>query len=281
VLAAADNRIVDRLPPLVLAYHVVGEVSRHLDPHNLAIGPELLRRHVELLRARGYRFATVTGLARELASGRPARGLCALSFDDGSEDGLTVLPQLLGALGAPATLFVCPGLLGQPHPFMAPAAGVRLMSAAQLRELAGIEGFELGAHTMRHTVLAQASGEQAMAEMASCKAALEQLTGRRVTSFAYPEGFYSAACPDAARRAGYETAVACGPRGSLQPFELRRVAVNRLDGRLSFELKVRGLYDPLWHSGAGRVGRWLARPVRHGRLSRAAQAARTAADARS
>jgi hypothetical protein len=256
-----------RLPPLVLAYHVVGQVSRHLDPHNLVIEREELHEHVQLLRSRGYSFTTVTQLARMIRSGRSAAALCALSFDDGSEDGCTTLPTLLGPLGVPATLFVCPGLLGEPHPFIEPAAGVRLMTGDELRELAGRDGIEIGAHTMRHTVLADASGEQALAEMVSCKRALEALTGARVSSFAYPECAYSPACPEAARQAGYEVAVTCGARGSLQPFELRRVAINRLDSRLAFECKVRGLYDPLWQSAAGRAARWAARPFRHGRLS--------------
>jgi peptidoglycan/xylan/chitin deacetylase (PgdA/CDA1 family) len=258
-----------RRPVLVLAYHVVGEVGRRLDPDNLVVTAETLRGHIRALLKRGYRFATVSELARALAQGRSGEGLCAVTFDDGSEDGYSMIPDLLRALGVPGTLFVCPGLLGVPHPFIDSDTGIRLLRAAELRALAANDQIELGAHTMRHTVLADASEERAFEEMTLCKHALEELIGRPVTSFAYPGCAYSAGCPTAARKAGYETAVTCGRRGSLDPFELRRVSIDRLDNRLAFELKVRGLYDPLWRSGPGGLARRLARPFRHGRLSQA------------
>ena len=44
-------------------------------------------------------------LARRLPEG--ARGLCALTFDDGAHDRV---PELLARLGVPGTLYVCPGL---------------------------------------------------------------------------------------------------------------------------------------------------------------------------
>jgi peptidoglycan/xylan/chitin deacetylase (PgdA/CDA1 family) len=258
-----------RRPVLVLAYHFVGDVPRRLDPTNLVVPADTVRGHVRALLKGGYRFATVSEVARGLARGRSGDGVCAVTFDDGGEDGYSVVPDLLRELGVPATLFVCPGLLGVPHPFIDSDTGIRLLTAAELRGLAANDQIELGAHTMTHTILGDASEEQAFEEMTLCKQALEELIGRPVTSFAYPGCAYSPGCPRAARRAGYETAVTCGPRGSLDPFELRRVSIDRLDNRLAFELKVRGLYDPLWRSGPGSLARRLARPFRHGRLNQA------------
>ena len=236
---------------LILAYHVIGEVAREHDPHNLAVTAEAFAAQVEALRRRGYAFVPMS----ELRRGK----VCALTFDDGASD---ELPAVLSALGVPATLYVCPGLLGEPHPFLAPESGVRLMTR---EELLALRGVEFGSHTLRHTELEHASRDDALREMVESKAALEAIAGP-VTSFAYPSCAYSPACPDAAREAGYATAVTCGARGSLAPHELRRVSVDALENRLTWELKSRDLWRHVFGSAAGRAARRVARPFRHGML---------------
>ncbi|HMJ00636.1 MAG TPA: polysaccharide deacetylase family protein [Gaiellaceae bacterium] len=250
--------------PLVLAYHGLGRVSRSLDPHNLMVPRESFVAQVERLRARGYGFVTLSEFARRLVESGLPEGVCALTFDDGSVDGVDVLPDTLEALGVPATVFVCPGLLGRPHPFLAPEAGIRLMDAAEIKQIAALPLFEIGSHTLTHADLSSAGPEQAYDEMASSKSALEELISQTVQTFAYPGCAYSSACPEAAERAGYLAAVTCGARGDWRPFELRRESVDSLDGRVSFALKSRGLFHPLAASPPGQLARRIARPFRHG-----------------
>jgi peptidoglycan/xylan/chitin deacetylase (PgdA/CDA1 family) len=245
-------------PPLVLAYHVIADVQRADDPHNLAVAPGAFRAQVRALQARGYAFVTMAELGRRLTR---ARGLCALTFDDGSAD---EAPDLLAELGVPGTLYVCPGLLGASHPFLAAEAGVRLLSGEELAALGRRDDIELGSHTLRHTVLADADASLARREMAASKRALEELAGRPVTAFAYPDCGYSPACPAAARETGHLTAVTCGPRGHWAPYELRRVAIDALENRLTWGLKSRDLWRIAWSSPPGRLARAAARPFRHG-----------------
>ena len=146
---------------------------------------------------------------------------------------------------------------------MDPAAGVRLMNDAELHAVADLPFIEIGAHTDKHTDLSSATTDEAYEAMASSKQSLENLLGKPVTSFAYPFCSYSPACPDAAKRAGYTSAVTCGPRGGWQPFELRRESIDSLDGRFSFALKSRGVFYSLWSSPPGRLARHVARPFRH------------------
>jgi peptidoglycan/xylan/chitin deacetylase (PgdA/CDA1 family) len=249
-------------PPLVLLYHGLGDVRRADDPSNLIVPPARFRRHVELLLRRGYSFVTVSDLVAGMGGGRPRPALCALTFDDGSADNAHVLRELAEELDVPVTLYVCPGLLGRPHPFLRPEAGVRLMDADEVRVLAGHRLFELGAHTNAHTDLSAATADEAYREMSESKAALEQLTGHEVRTFAYPGCRYSPACPEAAERAGYRSAVTCGELGGWRPFELRREPVHALDGPFSFALKARDLYRPLHYSAPGRISRWATRPLR-------------------
>lgn len=250
-------------PPLVLAYHGLGSYPRELDPFNLMLEPDRLRAQIRALTRRRYRFIALSEFARLVEDGTPPDGVCALTFDDGTADNLEILAPMLAELGAPATVFVCPGLLGTSHFAMPAAAEVRLMDADELRELASSPLVEIGSHTNRHTDLSSASAEEAHQEMSSSKHALEELIQQPVDSFAYPKCGYSPPCPDAARRAGYAVAVTCAGRGGWRLFDLARESIDSLDGELTFALKSRGLFMPLKNSLPGKMAAAAARPLRH------------------
>jgi peptidoglycan/xylan/chitin deacetylase (PgdA/CDA1 family) len=250
----------------VLAYHGIGTLPRAQDPSNLYVTAAAFTAQVRDLQRRGYGFLTLSELVARLRGNLPLDRLCALTFDDGSEDNATVLPPLLERLGVPATLYVCPGLLGVAHPHLHAASGVRLADGAQLAALAARDDVELGSHTNAHMLLGEAGYDQALEEMTSSKAALEAITGAPVRTFAYPGCVYSSACPSAARAAGYESAVTCGMvRGSWQPFELARVSIDSLENRLTWELKKRDLWKDVHGAGPVRAARALVRPFRHPR----------------
>jgi peptidoglycan/xylan/chitin deacetylase (PgdA/CDA1 family) len=232
----------------------------------MAVAPERFRYQVTRLRNLGYRFVTVGEFGATLRAGGEIRGLCALSFDDGGDDNATVLPPLLRELEVPATLFICPGLLGREHPFFPREAGRRVMSESQLLELSRDPWIEVGSHTNDHTELGSADLETAREVMSAGKQTLEQMIGRPVTSFAYPRCRYSTACPEAASLAGFEAAVCCGPqRGRWLPYELPRTIVDPGDGRLRFELKHRGFTYAVWNTAFGRAARASVRGARAAR----------------
>ncbi len=251
-----------RRPPLVLGYHGIAEVPPAQDPVRLFVSADRMRAQVKRLLRRGYTLLTMSEFAERLHAGRDLRGACALTFDDGVDDDL---PGVLRSLGVPGTVYVCPGLMGKPYPWAAADTGARLMTRERVIELAADPLIEIGSHTNEHTVLESATAEEAYREMASSKQGLEEMLGRPVPSFCYPRCRYSEACPAAAERAGYTSAVTCGPRGSLSPFELRRESVHTPDGVLTFALKSRGLYYPLRDAGPARLARWATRPYRHRR----------------
>lgn len=252
-------------PPLVLLYHALAEVRPEHDPHNLVLSPTRFRSDLESLLERGYEFIRLTEFSSRLRRGDRLERVCALTLDDGTVDNAEVLPALLEALQVPATVFVCPGLLGRPYPWTAREAGVRIMTADELRALARMPLIDVGSHTLTHTDLSTATGEQAYREMAASKRSLEDLIGGPVESFAYPECGYSPECPREAARAGYTTAVTCGPLGSWGPYELRRENPNRADGRVLLALKTRGVFFHVRRSPPGRLLRAAIRSRRPGR----------------
>lgn len=254
-------------PPLVLGYHSLGPIDRRHDPIHLAVTPVRFRDQVGRLLSRGYEFVPLSEFARRLRDSGPPAGLCALTFDDGTEDNATLLPPLLESLGVPATLFVCPGLLGRPYPWLSSDAGVRFMSDEELRTVSGLPFVEIGSHTFEHRDLSEATADEAYRELAGSKQALEELTGRPVESFAYPYGRYSPACPAAAERAGYVCAVTADGRGGWAPYELRRAGIASWDGRVTFALKSRGVFHAFLRSAPGRFALATRRSVARTRRS--------------
>jgi peptidoglycan/xylan/chitin deacetylase (PgdA/CDA1 family) len=64
----------------------------------------------------------------------------------------------------------------------------RCLTEDELRELAGGDMVEIGAHTLTHPVLANLPPDQQQQEIAGSKRRLEALTGKNISSFAYPYG---------------------------------------------------------------------------------------------
>ena len=87
--------------------------------------------------------------------------------------------------------------------------------------------------------------------------------GEPIPSFCYPGCLYSPACPEAARKAGYTSAVTCGARGSWDPFQLKRETLHTPDGQVTFALKSRGLFYGIRETPPARLARWATRPYRH------------------
>jgi peptidoglycan/xylan/chitin deacetylase (PgdA/CDA1 family) len=104
-----------------------------------------------------------------------------------------------------------------------------MMSAVQIRRLHAA-GMEIGAHTVNHPILTSLSDEDAQAEIADSKRMLEDITGARVTLFAYPNGKpgqdYDAQHVRLVKQAGFSAAV-CTTRGictrASDPFQLPRI----------------------------------------------------------
>jgi peptidoglycan/xylan/chitin deacetylase (PgdA/CDA1 family) len=126
---------------------------------------------------------------RRLAE-RPRRArLLTITFDDADRSVFNhALPELQ-ARAIPATVFVCTRFVREGHRSVS-TGRYPVMSWAELAEWASA-GYDVGAHTVNHIPLNQASPDRARAEVLDSRATLEQRLGRAVRSFAYPWGFYT------------------------------------------------------------------------------------------
>jgi peptidoglycan/xylan/chitin deacetylase (PgdA/CDA1 family) len=255
---------------VILGLHGVAPPDPVNDPENHLLAPDRFRTEVRRLQAAGFELVTVAELARRAGGGPPPPGLAVLSFDDGMDNNHAVLLPLLRELGVPATVYVISGLIGRPNPWMAEATGARMMTEAELRELA-TSGVEIGAHTVDHPDMAQLDEAACLEQMTASKAALEALLGTPVETFAYPYCSYGPAAMAAARRAGFSAAVTGLGQGSWAPYEMKRSMVNGKDGPVRFALKLLEVYDPLFRSPPVRLLRWSTRGLRRAAAGAAAR----------
>ena len=236
-------------PPLVLAYHGVGEASHREDPNGLLVSERELRGHVARLRSWGYELMTFGDLAARVAAG-DARGCAALTFDDGFA---------MAPLDVPATVFAVSGWLGGAHPDL-PSA--RIASADELRALAD-GGVEIGAHTHTHPDLTALGYDAARTELAESKRRLEEIVGRPVEVAAYPYGRADGETRRACRDAGFRAACRVSGEGSWSDLhDLPRQDMTKGASALGLWLKRENLYERVVATAPGRAARALRRRLR-------------------
>ncbi len=111
----------------------------------------------------------------------------------------------------------------------------KLLNWDQVREMAAA-GISFGGHTSNHVVLPLENGDTAEDEIVASKRELEQQLGRRVTTFAYPNGEHTPAIRRSVEKAGFRV-------GVTTERKLNRVGDDPLTlGRFSFcEESTRGI----------------------------------------
>lgn len=181
----------------VLLYHAVDVVPQSgLEQWTIA-PPEFLR-HADVIAASGRVPLTISELAQCLRGERRMEAdAVAVTFDDGYASTHEAALELLRR-DIRATIYLTTGAIG--------ATG--MLSAAQVQQLAKLDGIELGAHSVTHPKLDELGDARLDDEVAGSKRDLEALVGSPVKTFAYPHGSYDRRARAAVMRAGYHSAAA-------------------------------------------------------------------------
>lgn len=131
-----------------------------------------------------------------------------------------------------------------------PALVDQMMTWEQVREMAQ-HGIEFGGHSVTHPLLIYEDDATVEREIRGCREVLERELGRKVRSFAYPNGDWDDRVRDAVRRAGFECAFTTESGWHdlrSDPYTIRRITIHEgnvtgRDGRFSpaaFNLTVSG-----------------------------------------
>lgn len=251
--------------------------------------PDDFARHLRTL-SRLYNFISLRDYLdwrRDPRITLPPRPL-VLTFDDGHRNNYA-LRSLLQRIGAPATIFLCSGIVGTRRHFWWTEVGAddisklkqvqdaerqallrdlgveetrehgerQVLSKAEIRELQSTVDFQ--SHTRFHPILPQCGAARAADEIRNSKNDLEQHFGLRIYAFAYPNGDYCARDVALVHEAGYECALTIDGGYNTRvtdPLRLRRIPMSDTAGTHELIVKASGLWGA-WERLVRRTNRRL------------------------
>ena len=243
---AAGARMGASGMPFVLMYHSVEPYEQ--DPYNVTVSPRRFEQQLDWLRARGMRGVSVGELLSARRYGA-ARDLAGLSFDDGYADFVQHALPALRRHGFTATVFAIAGWLGGENAWDAEGPRKRLLTAQQLRQLAGA-GIEIGSHGLCHVSLPSVTDAALADETAGSRRMLQEATGQDVAGFCYPYGDIDDRVLAQVKAAGYHYGCAIWPSPLSGRHALPRTYIGDADHSLRMRAKwMRHKLRWLGHSG--------------------------------
>lgn len=232
--------------PRVLCFH---KLSRHFCFEGTWTTPARFAAYIDRLRARGYTFIDQAQYLAALDAPAADRSTqIFLTFDDGYTEVRDIAWPLLSDRGIPFHVFLVTDYAGRENAWDLSLGRrpFRHLDWPAVRELSE-RGVTFGSHTAAHADLTRISREQARADLARSKRAIEDATGKPARTLSYPFGRYDANAQEAALDAGFEAAFSLYPshRNTItNRFALRRDAVYIIDpvSAIEFKLKKNPLY---------------------------------------
>ncbi len=200
-----------------LCYHSVCQPDElpALAKRTGVISVDGFRRHLDLMRALGYRVISMDRALALLANGDAGRAqYVCLTFDDGREDNFVNAWPVLRDAGCSAHFFVSSALVGKAVRDAPGEAEDRYMDAGMLRAIVR-EGGSIGSHAHNHVNLTTLQGEVLRSELRESRRLLEDLTGSSIHTHAYPWAVYNRDVLAETRDAGYRFAFGGGVGGTV------------------------------------------------------------------
>jgi len=185
---ADAKTILARKQVPILCYHQV----RNWRPSDGKVGKDYIveienfKNHIKMLADSGYHTILPDQLYAYLNTGAPLPSKpIMLTFDDTDLDQFTVVNPTLKKYGFKAVYFIMTVSIGKKGKF------VDYMSADQIRQLSD-EGNVIGSHTYDHKNFKKYSGKDWEEQLDKPTKRLEEITGKKMTEFAYPFGLWNA-----------------------------------------------------------------------------------------
>jgi len=170
----------------ILTYHAIGD---HQSP--LFTSTAMFEAQLSSLAAAGYETISLPDVINWLnGEGEIPKRSVVLTFDDGYASICQTAWPMLKSFGFGATIFLVTGFTGKDNQWPGQPKSVPvlpLMSWSDVSEMSA-EGCLFEAHTRSHPPLSRLNRAQIADELAVSRLAIEDNTGRRSHTFAYPYG---------------------------------------------------------------------------------------------
>ena len=240
--------ILLRLQIPATVYVVSGLVDAHDTVWFARIHEALSRTAASHVDSLGVRYALVDNPARSQASQRIQGALKHLSADVFAVERDRIMHQL--------------GVIVEPNR----AEHLRMLTSAQIREMAVSGVVRFGGHTESHQILTRVPADLARGEIMRSVATMTELGGRPTTSFAYPNGAvddYDDCMVEELRRLGIRLAVTTSPGPNRCDTDMLRLRRYGIGSRTTL-----GTFAWRMHHGSSRLVSFRSRMLRHDAHSR-------------
>jgi len=221
IKVADAKTILARKQVPILCYHQV----RNWKPTDGKVGKDYIveiqnfKDQMKMLADSGYHTILPDQLYAYLNTGAalPSKPIM-LTFDDTDLDQFTIVRPTLDKLGFKAVYFIMTVSIGKKGKF------VDYMSKEQIKQLAD-EGNVIGSHTYDHKNFKKYAGKDWEEQLDKPTKKLEEITGKKMTEFAYPFGLWNAEGIPELKKRGFRMAYQLSTkRDEKDPlFTIRRI----------------------------------------------------------
>lgn len=218
----------------ILTYH---KISKNREWGINTVSPKKFTEHLHFLKTENYTPINFRDLSKNELPSNPV----IITFDDGYESVFEHAYPALSEFGFTAVVFVITGYIGKWNKWDANLGGIRFrhLNRQQIQELA-MNNMEIGSHGISHRAFTRLSSEEAGRELLESKSTLEQITGQKIISMAYPFGIQNKDIQEQVKKTGYHFACVnlYGASDKSNPFTIRRFPVYNTDSSSAFILKL-------------------------------------------
>ena len=273
-IALGPGRLISAMTPEsgaipVLMYHRISDEPESVGPYyKLNTSPARFDEQLQWLNELGYRSVRLDEKIANPSNDSSTTKRVVITFDDGFRDFYDLAFPILRKHDHIATMFLPTSYIGEQRRKF---KGTECMTWKEIRQLRA-QGIQFGSHTVSHPRLYDLSWKEIETELAVSKDVIEQETGERTDSFAYPYAFpqedpaFASAFSEVLERENYRTCVTTvigRVVAGANPFCLKRLPVNDCDDRRLLEAKLNGAYD--WFGYPQNWSRTIRRWIRGGR----------------
>lgn len=220
----------------IVAFH---QTSRTYYPGINNIHPRDFEHVLGLVESWGYIWHDFPALDRQHGD-----AAVAVSFDDGYEDNLPVIEDLIERGIAPA-VFIPTAYIGKKNSweYSSRLFPARHLDRGQIKQLAE-KNVTIGSHGVSHRALTVMPDDTVRRELCDSKTKLEDITGRPVDVISFPFGRTNRRVTEIAQACGYRRGFTLGetaPAGSnTDEFTVSRIPIYRADNYFSLRAKLCG-----------------------------------------
>jgi peptidoglycan/xylan/chitin deacetylase (PgdA/CDA1 family) len=196
--------------------------------------PQRLERLLGWLSQSAYNFVSLERPAHKDVSS------LGITFDDGYEHLVDILPPLIDTYGIKPIIFVPTAFIGKPADwdYSYRFCKVSHLERRSIRSLSDL-GVEFGSHGHTHTALTSLSSRKLEIELRQSRDILSDITGKPVRSIGYPFGRFNQEILDLAAEFGLIYGFTSKyPSSSDTPSTLGRISIYGYDTHLSVGMKL-------------------------------------------